>query len=90
MTTPTCLEERRSIPQTARLLLEEALRQRLGGPSVFPYQPVDLYKTVVVDAPYPGTEWLPSTGDDLFRRSLYTYWKRTVPHPVMTAFDPIR
>ena len=63
------------------------LRQRLGGPSVFPYQPVDLYKTVVVDAPYPGTEWLLSNGDDLHRRSLYTYWKRTVPHPVMTAFD---
>ncbi len=50
------------------------LRQRLGGPSVFPYQPVDLYKTVVVDAPYPGTEWLLSSGDDLYRRSLYTYW----------------
>jgi len=63
------------------------LRQRLGGPSVFPYQPVELYKTVVVDAPYPGTEWLLSSGDDLYRRSLYTYWKRTVPHPVMTAFD---
>lgn len=63
------------------------LRQRLGGPSVFPYQPAELYKTVVVDAPYPGTEWLLSNGDDLHRRSLYTYWKRTVPHPVMTAFD---
>ena len=63
------------------------LRQRLGGPSVFPYQPVDLYKTVVVDAGYPGTSWLLSKGDDLYRRSLYTYWKRTVPHPVMTAFD---
>jgi hypothetical protein len=63
------------------------LRQRLGGPSVFPYQPDELYKTVVVDAPYPGTEWVPSTGDDRFRRSLYIFWKRTVPHPVMTAFD---
>jgi Protein of unknown function (DUF1553)/Concanavalin A-like lectin/glucanases superfamily len=63
------------------------LRQRLGGPSVFPYQPVDLYKTLVVDAAYPGTTWLLSKDDDLHRRSLYTYWKRTVPHPVMTAFD---
>ncbi len=54
---------------------------------MFPYQPDELYKTVVVDAPYPGTEWVPSTGDDRFRRSLYTFWKRTVPHPVMTAFD---
>ena len=63
------------------------LRHRLGGPSVFPYQPDDLYKNVVVDAPYPGTVWTVSSGDDLYRRSLYTYWKRTVPHPVMSGFD---
>jgi hypothetical protein len=69
------------------LALGGLLRNRLGGPSVFPYQPQDLYKTVVVDAPYPGTEWLTSSGDDLFRRSLYTFWKRTVTHPVMTTFD---
>ncbi|HEX3132523.1 MAG TPA: DUF1553 domain-containing protein, partial [Planctomycetota bacterium] len=77
----------------AEILRDQALSlggllcQRLGGPSVFPYQPDELYKTVVVDAPYPGTEWVPSTGDDRFRRSLYIFWKRTVPHPVMTAFD---
>ncbi len=69
------------------LAISGLLRHRVGGPSVFPYQPDELYKTVVVDAPYPGTEWVPSTGDDRFRRSLYTFWKRTVPHPVMTAFD---
>jgi hypothetical protein len=69
------------------LALGGLLRHRLGGPSVFPYQPDDLYKTVVVDAPYPGTEWITSTGDDRFRRSVYTWWKRTVPHPVPTAFD---
>ncbi len=63
------------------------LRHRLGGPSVFPFQPTDLYKGVVVDAKYPGTSWKESTGDDLFRRSLYTFWKRTVPHPVMITFD---
>lgn len=69
------------------LLFAGLLRQRLGGPSVFPYQPDDLYKNVVVDAPYPGTVWTVSSGDDLYRRSLYTYWKRTVPHPVMGGFD---
>jgi Protein of unknown function (DUF1553) len=69
------------------LAVSGLLRHRVGGPSVFPYQPDELYKTVVVDAPYPGTEWVPSTGDDRFRRSLYIFWKRTVPHPVMTAFD---
>jgi hypothetical protein len=63
------------------------LKQRLGGPSVFPYQPEDLFKGIVVAADYPGTKWGRSKGDDLFRRSLYTFWKRTVPHPSMTVFD---
>jgi hypothetical protein len=63
------------------------LKPRIGGPSVFPYQPEDLYKGIVVAADYPATKWGQSTGDDLFRRSLYTFWKRTVPHPAMTVFD---
>ena len=69
------------------LAVSGLLRERLGGPSVFPDQPDDLYKGLVVDADYPGTKWLTSTGDDLYRRSLYTFWKRTVPHPVMNVFD---
>lgn len=63
------------------------LRQRLGGPSVFPAQPEGLYKGIVVDSNYPGTSWTDSTGDDLYRRSIYTYWKRTVPYPVLNVFD---
>jgi len=63
------------------------LRHRLGGPSVYPFQPADLYKGMVVAADYPGTTWTESTGEDLHRRSLYTFWKRTVPHPTMTVFD---
>jgi hypothetical protein len=63
------------------------LRHRLGGPSVFPPQPESLYQGVVVAADYPGTRWVPSVGEDRYRRSLYTFWKRTVPHPVMTTFD---
>ena len=63
------------------------LKNHLGGPSVYPYQPADLYKGIVVAADYPGTKYVESTGDDLYRRSLYTFWKRTVPHPVMTVFD---
>ena len=69
------------------LAVSGLLAPRLGGPSVYPYQPDKLYEGIVVDAPYPGTKWLPSTGDDLRRRSLYTFWKRTVPHPAMIAFD---
>jgi hypothetical protein len=77
----------------AELLRDQALAvsglltTRIGGPSVFPYQPEKLYEGVVVGADYPGTRWGKSEGDDLYRRSLYTYWKRTVPHPVMLTFD---
>ncbi len=63
------------------------LREHIGGPSVFPPQPATLYNGIVVDAPLPGTSWKESSGDDRYRRSLYTYWKRTVPFPLLTAFD---
>jgi hypothetical protein len=54
---------------------------------VYPYQPKDLYKGIVVGADYPGTSYVESKGEDLYRRSIYTFWKRTVPHPTMTVFD---
>ena len=63
------------------------LTEQLGGPSVYPYQPAGLYKGIVVAADYPGTVYTESQGPDLYRRSLYTFWKRTVPHPTMTVFD---
>jgi Protein of unknown function (DUF1553)/Protein of unknown function (DUF1549)/Planctomycete cytochrome C/Concanavalin A-like lectin/glucanases superfamily len=63
------------------------LKNHVGGPSVFPYQTEGLYKGIVVAADYPGTKYVESTGDDLYRRSLYTFWKRTVPHPTMAVFD---
>ncbi len=69
------------------LLLAGLLKNHIGGPSVFPYQAKDLYKGIVVAADYPGTKWVESTGDGLHRRSLYTFWKRTLPHPAMTVFD---
>lgn len=69
------------------LFVSGLLKPRIGGPSVFPYQPDDLYKGIVVGADYPGTKWIQGKGDDLYRRSLYTFWKRTVPHPTMLVFD---
>ncbi|HEY3837486.1 MAG TPA: DUF1553 domain-containing protein [Bryobacteraceae bacterium] len=69
------------------LSLSGLLKNHLGGPSVFPYQPEGLYKGIVVAAPYPGTNYPLSHGDDLYRRSLYTFWKRTVPNPTMNVFD---
>ena len=69
------------------LFLSGLLYDQVGGPSVFPYQPTNLYKGIVVAADYPGTTYTESTGEGLYRRSLYTFWKRTVPHPTLTTFD---
>ncbi|HEU0123578.1 MAG TPA: DUF1553 domain-containing protein [Bryobacteraceae bacterium] len=69
------------------LFVAGLLKEQVGGPSVFPYQQKDLYKGIVVAADYPGTRWIESKGDGLHRRSMYTFWKRTVPHPTMTVFD---
>ncbi len=69
------------------LAISGLLAARLGGPSVYPYQPDKLYDGIVVGTLYPGSRWDQSAGDDLYRRSLYTFWKRTVPHPAMRTFD---
>ncbi len=69
------------------LSLSGLLKERQGGPSVYPYQPEGLYNGLVVGADYPGTSWPTSQGDDRYRRSMYTFCKRTVPHPLMQTFD---
>jgi hypothetical protein len=69
------------------LVLSGLLHDEIGGPSVFPYQPTNLYKGIVVAADYPGTSYTESTGDGLYRRSVYTFWKRTVPQPTLSTFD---
>ena len=69
------------------LAIAGQLSGRIGGPSVRPYQPEGLYDGIVVGASYPGTTWEQDDGENLYRRSLYTFWKRTLPHPTMTVFD---
>jgi hypothetical protein len=58
------------------------LVEQLGGPSVKPYQPAGLWKELTG-----GDDYEPGRGADLYRRSLYTYWKRTIPPPSMATFD---
>src|SRR5262245_1789359 len=58
------------------------LSRKLGGPSVFPLQPEGVWK-----APYSGEKWNVSKGEDRFRRSLYTFVRRSSPHPAMMTFD---
>lgn len=59
----------------------------IGGPSVKPYHPPGLYEQVVAQRDNPKATYQQGSGDDLHRRSLYTYWKRSVPHPGMLLFD---
>lgn len=60
------------------------LNPALGGPPVKPYQPTGLWNVVAAGA---GTRYTPSKGRDLYRRSIYTYWKRAVNPPRMLIFD---
>ena len=72
----------------AEMLRDQALAQsgllveKLGGASVKPYQPAGLWEIAMGKPNYDQGK-----GDDLHRRSLYTFWKRTVPPPTMTGFD---
>jgi Protein of unknown function (DUF1553) len=59
------------------------LDTKLGGPPVSPYQPGDLWREANTMSP----GYRQSVGGDLYRRSLYTVWKRTAPMPNMMAFD---
>lgn len=61
------------------------LVRTLGGPSVKPYHPAGLYEQVTAGNGY--NKYIPGKGADLYRRTLYTYWKRSVPHPAMLVFD---
>ncbi|WP_235908728.1 DUF1553 domain-containing protein [Roseiconus nitratireducens] len=64
------------------LYVSGLLCEQVGGPSVSPYQPDGLWAEMSM-----GMKYKPSTGADLYRRSLYTIWKRTVAPPVMSVFD---
>ncbi|MGI9428397.1 MAG: DUF1553 domain-containing protein [Bythopirellula sp.] len=63
------------------LLASGLLVEQIGGPSVKPYQPAGLWEELGDDS------YEQDRGENLYRRSLYTFWKRTVTHPLMTTFD---
>lgn len=79
----------------AEFIRDSALRSsgllvdRIGGPSVNPYTPGDLWREISHYGSSPATAqaFIQDHGEKLYRRSLYTYWKRTVPPPNMAAFD---
>ena len=62
------------------------LRDEMGGEGIKPYQPGGMWSALA----HPGSntkKYVADKGDKLYRRSLYVYWKRTSPHPMMTLFD---
>lgn len=68
------------------LYVSGLLKEKLGGPSVKPYQPDGLWQEVAMPQSNTRT-YQRGMGDDLYRRSMYTYWKRAAPPPSMLTFD---
>ena len=66
------------------LFVSGLLKEKTGGPSVKPYQPDGLWEDVSVER---REKYTPDAGDGLYRRSLYTFWKRTCPPPGLSTFD---
>ena len=58
------------------------LSSKMFGPSVMPYQPEGIW-----DVPYSVDKWVLSEGEDRFRRSVYTYVRRSAPYPSLVTFD---
>lgn len=62
------------------LVASGLLNRKIGGPSVKPYQPTGLWKIN-------GAAYQEDKGEKLYRKSMYTIWKRSVPHPTIATFD---
>ncbi|MEQ9409953.1 MAG: PSD1 and planctomycete cytochrome C domain-containing protein [Fuerstiella sp.] len=65
----------------AALFNSGLLVEKIGGPSVKPYMPPGIWKSIS------NAEYAQDKGEKLYRRSMYTYWRRTVPPPTMMAFN---
>jgi hypothetical protein len=63
------------------LAISGLLVEQIGGPSVKPYQPAGLWKELS------GQDYVQDKGEKLYRRSLYTFWKRSSPPPSLMNFD---
>jgi hypothetical protein len=65
------------------LAVSGLLVNKVGGPSVFPYQPAGYWAYLN----FPVREWQNSQGEGVYRRGLYTHWQRSFLHPSLVAFD---
>ncbi len=69
------------------LKISGLLNDEVGGPSVKPYQPEGIWEETTGGGGGSTSTYIQSSGKDLYRKSLYTFWKRTVPPPSMMTFD---
>jgi hypothetical protein len=63
------------------------LNGEIGGPSVMPYQPAGLWEEMAFGEGFSAQAYEQSHGKDLYRRGMYTFWKRTVPPAALSTFD---
>lgn len=68
------------------LAVSGLLVPQIGGPPVRPYHPSGMYETMAPTSPDTVKTYLQDHGDALYRRSIYTYWKRSIPHPALLSF----
>jgi len=65
----------------AALFTSGLMNEKIGGPSVKPYMPPGIWRSIS------NATYKQDKGDKLYRRGMYTYWRRTVPPPTMMAFN---
>ncbi len=59
----------------------------IGGPSVKPYQPAGLWEELAFGGGFSQQKYVQDHGENLYRRSMYTFWKRTCPPATLQTFD---
>lgn len=69
------------------LAVSGLLNDKIGGRSVLPYQPAGLWEELAFGEAFSAQEYVQQHGPDLYRRSMYTFWKRTVPPASLNTFD---
>lgn len=77
---------------TAEMIRDQALaasgllNRKVGGPSVKPYQPEGIWEDLSAPPSHAET-YVQGHGPDLYRKTMYTYWRRSVAHPMLSTFD---
>jgi hypothetical protein len=69
------------------LAVSGLLNAKVGGKSVSPYQPPGLWEDVAYGAQFTAQRYEQSHGEDLYRRGMYSFWKRTLPPATLATFD---